>query len=358
MRTIRLLAAAAVCLVPTAVPAADPIPVVATVPNLGAIAEAVGGDRIKVTTIASGVQDAHFIDPKPSFILKVRAARLLLVNGLDLEIGWIPPLTEGARNARVLRGGEGYIDCSAGIEVVEIPTGAISRAMGDVHPYGNPHYLTDPVNAVFVARRLADLFAAESPADAESFRARLESFTRKLSVALFGAELVDLVGGDRLARLARTGELEGYLSATVVDGAPLTAKLGGWTGRMRRWAGTNIVTYHRDWSYFAHRFGLHVVDYVEPKPGIPPSAKHLVELTERLSRGDVRLIVTRPFLEKRSTTRLRESTGVPVVTLPIEVGGAEGTGDYIALFDHVIATLDAALGARPPGGAPRPAPPG
>ena len=330
----------------------DGISVVATVPNLGTLAEAVGGERVDVTTIASGLQDAHFVDPKPSYIVRLRSARLFLVNGLDLEIGWVPPLTEGARNPRILRSAAGYIDCSEGIEVMEVPTGPISRAMGDVHPFGNPHYLTDPLNAVTVARRLAGLFSREAPADRKYFQDRLDRFVSRLHTALFGAELVDLVGGDRLARLAMTGQLEDYLGSTVVDGEPLSARLGGWLGRLRPHAGAGIVTYHRDYSYFVHRFGLTVVDYIEPKPGIPPSAKHLAELTDRLRNQQVSLIITRPYVEKRSTARLHEQTGVPVITLPLEAGGAAGTSDYFALFDHVVGSIDSAIGAASKRGSP------
>ena len=325
--------------------AADKLRVVATLPNLGSLASEIGGERVQVTTIASGLQDAHFVDPKPSFIVALRSADLLLVNGLDLEIGWVPPLTQGARNARILPGYDGYIDCSSRIGVLEVPRGTVTRAEGDVHPYGNPHYLADPLNAEVVAGQIADALKLKAPADADYFEQRRADLVKRLQVAIFGKELVDQVGGGKLARLARSGELDTFLDSTLVDGKPLTSRLGGWLGRMHPLVGTKIVSYHKDYSYFAPRFGLDVVEFVEPKPGIPPSAKHLVELTERLSKGDVKLLITRPYVEHRSTDLLSEKTKIPVVTLPLEVGGAPEATDFFKLFDFLTSQIVSTVSA-------------
>jgi ABC-type Zn uptake system ZnuABC Zn-binding protein ZnuA len=323
------------------------VKVVASVPNLGSIAAAIGGDRIELTTIAIGSQDAHFVDPKPSTMAKLRNADLLLVNGLDLEIGWIPPLTQGARTPRILPGAPGYVDCSAGIQVIEVPA-TLSRAEGDVHPYGNPHYLTDPLNAEIVAATIAEALKKADPAAAESYEARRKTFVDKLHVALFGAELVDLAGGAKLAREAAAGTLDAFLDGTRLGGASLRVKLGGWLGRMQAVRGKPVVTYHKDYSYFASRFGIRVEGFVEPKPGIPPSAKHLEEIAALLRRGDVRAIITRPYVEHRSTDALAERTGAKVVTLPLEVGGSKEATDYFALFDASVEAIVKALGAAAP----------
>jgi ABC-type Zn uptake system ZnuABC Zn-binding protein ZnuA len=309
--------------------------VVASLPNLASIAAAIGGDRIELTTIAVGTQDAHFVDPKPSYMAKLRNADLFLVNGLDLEIGWVPPITQGARNPKILQGSAGYVDCSAGIPVVEIPS-TLSRAEGDVHPYGNPHYLTDPLNAETVAGTIAEALKRADPAAAPRYEEARRAFVRKLHEALFGRDLVDLAGGAKLAREAAVGTLDAFLDGTSIGGSPLRARLGGWIGRMQPLRGKPIVTYHKDWSYFASRFGIVVVANVEPKPGIQPSAKHLEELVGRLKRGDARVIVTRPFVEHRSTDLLAERTGARVLTLPLEVGGAPEANDYFALSDYTI----------------------
>jgi len=325
--------------------------VVASLPNLGSIAAEIGGDRIELTTIAVGTQDAHFVDPKPSYMVKLRNADFLLVNGLDLEIGWIPPLTQGARTPRIMPGGAGFIDCSVGIQVVEVPS-SLSRAEGDVHPYGNPHYLSDPLNAEVVAGTITEALKKADPAGASYYDERRKAFARKLHESLFGKDLVDLVGGSKLAREAAAGNLDAFLDGTNVGGSALRTRLGGWIGRMQSVRGRPVLCYHKDYSYFAARFGLQVVDYVEPKPGIQPSAKHLQELVELLSRGDVKVIITRPYVEHRSTDSLAQRTGAKVITLPLEVGGSPEATDYFKLFDGVTDQIVRALAdtPRPSGG--------
>lgn len=326
--------------------ARDRVKIVASLPNLGSIASAIGGDRVLLTTIASGTQDAHFVDPKPSYIVKLRNADLLLVNGLDLEVGWIPPLTQGARTARVIQGGSGYIDCSIGIHVVEIPA-ILTRAEGDVHPYGNPHYLGDPLNAEVVAGTITEALKRTDPDGASLYEESRAAFVRRLHEAVFGRELVDLVGGSKLAREAFGGSLDTFLDGTQIGGRPLRAHLGGWMGKMQAVKGRPVVTYHKDMSYFANRFGIRVVDYVEPKPGIQPSAKHLEELIERLKTGEARVILTRPYVEHRSTDYLSDKTGVRVVTLPLEVGGASEATDYFRLFDYATEQIVQAFAGLP-----------
>ncbi len=324
--------------------------VVASLPNLGSIAAAIGGDRIDLTTIAVGTQDAHFVDPKPSFMVKLRSADLLLINGLDLEVGWIPPITQGARNAKILQGAAGYIDCSTGVQVMEIPS-SLSRAEGDVHPYGNPHYLTDPLNAEVVAGTIAEALKRADPASADAFEEGRKAFVKRLHESLFGKELVDLVGAVKLAREARAGTLDAFLDGTSIGGATLRTRLGGWLGKMQAVRGKPVVTYHKDYTYFAARFGMNVVDYVEPKPGIQPSAKHLEDLVGRLKQGEAHVIITRPFVEHRSTDYLAQKTGVTAIILPTEVGGAPQATDFFTLFDFVTGqTVQAFTGPAPGAG--------
>lgn len=347
MRNSRLLLVLLAMVILPAFPGAaraggDKVRVVATLPNLGSIATAIGGERIDVTVIAHPSQDAHFVDPKPSYMMKLRKADLLLLNGLDLEIGWVPPLTQGARNGRILRGASGYIDCSEGVHVLEVPL-TISRLGGDVHPYGNPHYLTDPLNAEVVAGTIAAALTAVDPDGADLYAAGREQFVGRLHEAMFGRELVDMIGGAKLSREAMAGNLDAFLDATSVGGTPLRSRLGGWLGRMQPVKGAPVVTYHRDYIYFFARFGIRDVDNVEPKPGIQPSAKHIQELVAELSDGKVRVILTRPYVEHRSTDLLAEKTGVMVVTLPLEVGGLPGADDFISLYDIVVDQIAEAL---------------
>ncbi len=342
MRT--LLSTLLVSLLPAS-SAASPVRVVATLPSLKAICEEVGGDRVTVEALCAPRQDPHFLDPKPSFMATLRDADLLLVNGLDYEVGWLGPITEGARNPRIVRGGSGFVDCSAGVSVLEVPATGASRAEGDVHPFGNPHYLTDPLNALPVADTIASALARAAPADAPYFEERRKAFRRRLEEAFFGPALLAEVGGDRLVRLAESGRLEEALALPGATGKPLRESLGGWLARMAPHAGKSVVTYHRDWSYFARRFGLTVAASVEPKPGIEPSAKHREEVRELLERGRIPLLVTRPFVERRSTDYLKEKTGVTVVVLPLEVGGFGGESDVVTFHAKVIEAVAEALAA-------------
>lgn len=317
---------------------ADAMQVVATLPALGKVAEAVGGDKVKVGTIASGVQDPHFVDPRPSYMVKLRDADALLVNGLDLEVGWVPSLIEGSRNGRVRQGAAGYIDCSRNIPVLELPNRQLTRADGDVHPFGNPHYMTDPLNAKIVAETVGDAFARLRPADAQYFKARVKAFQASIDQAVFGAELVDMVGGNKLDRLARSGELDAFLASAG------GAKLGGWLARMAGVRGTKVVFYHRSYSYFAQRFGLVVVDYVELKPGIQPGPSHLADVVATIVREKVKVVVAHPFNDQKLARLVAEKGGATLLVLPLDVGGSSGATDIQSLFDGVTGALTRALG--------------
>lgn len=324
--------------------AADPINVVATLSDFGKIAEAVGGDKVRVTTIASGVQDPHFVDPKPSYVLKLRDADLFLVNGLELEIGWVPPLLEGARNGRIKPGSPGYVDCSKNIPVLEVPSGQVTRAEGDVHPYGNPHYTTDPLNDKIVADTIAEAFSQVRPADAEYFSTRKKAFQASIDKALFGAELVDLVGGKKLDRLARSGELDAFLQSESSGGAKLATKLGGWLAQMAPLKGAKVVFFHKSYSYFNQRFGLNVVDYVELKPGIQPGPSHLADVVSTIQRDKIKVVATHPFYDEKIAKLVAEKGGAQLVPLPLNVGGVKGADDIVSFFNVTTSTLLKAVG--------------
>jgi zinc/manganese transport system substrate-binding protein len=315
---------------------AAPLSVVATLPGLGKIAEAVGGEKVSVTTIASGVQDPHFVDPRPSYMVKLRDADALLVNGLDLEVGWVPPLVLGSRNGQLRPGAPGYIDGSRNIPVIEVPTGQITRADGDVHPFGNPHYLTDPLNAKIVAETVGDAFTRLRPADAAFFSARVKAFQSSIDKAMFGSSLVELVGGKKLDRLARSGELESFLGS-----APGGATLGGWMAQMAPLRGKKVVFYHRSYSYFAQRFGLSVVGYVELKPGIQPGPSHLADMVTTLTREGVKVVVAHPFNDQKIARLVAEKGGARLVTLPLDVS----QGDLLTFYAGITSALAGAMGA-------------
>jgi ABC-type Zn uptake system ZnuABC Zn-binding protein ZnuA len=276
--------------------------VVTTTEDLAAITREVGGEKARVFAIAKGYQDPHFVDPKPSFILEINRADLLVVVGRELEIGWLPPLVTSGRNTKVQAGSPGYLDASQNVKILEIPTGQITRAMGDVHSQGNPHYWLDPANGRKIAQAIRDRLTQLSPGDRAYFDQRYADFDRRLAAA----------------------ETR-------------------WDAAMAPYKGTKIVTYHRSWPNFMERFGLDVMGYVEPKPGIPPSPSHTIALIGEMKAQGVKLIVVEPYFDKRTPESIATQTGGVVLELAPSVGGQDGVNDYIALFDRNVATLTAAL---------------
>jgi zinc/manganese transport system substrate-binding protein len=297
--TTLLLAAAA------SAASAGPLSVVATTEDLASLAREVGGDRVKVEAIARGYQDPHFVEAKPSFIVKLHGADLLLLVGKELEAGWLPALTNQARNPKIQPGQPGYLDVSQNAKIVDVPSGPITRAMGDVHPQGNPHYWLDPENGRRIARNIKDRLAQLQPADAATFEARYVDFDKRLAAAE-----------------AR------------------------WKAAMAPFRGAKVVTYHRSWTNFTESFGLQVVGYVEPRPGVPPSPAHVLALIQEMQRQGVKVMIVEPYFDLKTPQAIAARTGAKVVVLPPSVGGAPGLDGFIALFDHDVKLLAGALAGR------------
>jgi len=276
--------------------------VVASTEDLAALVREVGGDKVKVETIARGYQDPHFVEAKPSFILKLHAADLLVVVGRELEIGWLPSLVQQSRNARIQPGADGYLDASLTAKILEVPAGPITRAMGDVHPSGNPHYWLDPGNGRRMAKAIQERLTAASAADAAHFARRYADFDRRLAEAE-----------------------------------------KRWDGMMAPYKGLKVVTYHRSWSNLAERFNLNVVGYVEPKPGIPPSPSHTFDLIQEMKRQNVKLILVEPYFDLKTPDAIARDTGAEVLVLLPSVGGVKEVTDYIGLFDYDVNLLVAAI---------------
>src|SRR6185436_6584020 len=276
--------------------------VVATTEDLGSLASEIGGDKVAVTSLAKGYQDPHFVDPKPSFILAVSRADLLIVVGRELEIGWLTPLLTSSRNAKIQPGSKGYLDASMTVKILEIPTGQITRAMGDVHPSGNPHYWLEPGNGRRMAQAIRDKLTELSPNDKAYFDKRYADFDQRLAA----------------------GEKR-------------------WDAAMAPYKGTKIVTYHRSWPNFMERFGLDVMGYVEPKPGIPPSPSHTIELIDEMKRQGAKLIVVEPYFDLKTPQAIATQVGGKVLVLAPSVGGSKEATDYIQLFDYDVNQLLAAL---------------
>jgi zinc/manganese transport system substrate-binding protein len=252
--------------------------------------------------MAKGYQDPHFVEAKPSFVLKLHSADLLVVVGRELEIGWLPPLITQSRNSKIQPGGAGYLDASLTARILDIPAGQVTRAMGDVHPQGNPHYWLDPRNGRLVAKAIQDKLTSLSGSDAAYFAQRYADFDRRLA-----------------------------------DGEKR------WQAAMAPYKGLKIVTYHRSWPNFAEVFGLDVVGYVEPKPGIPPSPAHTLDLTQAMRQQGIKIILVEPYFDLQTPNKIGRDTGAKVVVLPPSVGGVKEVQTYLQLFDYDVNLLVAAI---------------
>jgi ABC-type Zn uptake system ZnuABC Zn-binding protein ZnuA len=305
--------------------------VAATVTDLGSLTEVVGGEAVSVTVFAKGPQDAHFIEPRPSFIRALHDADLYIQIGMDLEIGWAPVLLRSARNANVLPGAPGYLDASTAIQPLEIPTGAVDRSMGDVHPYGNPHYLTDPVNGLRVARLIRDKLIELHPPGAEGFRGRYRGFEREIAASLVGEALLDRHAAETLVRRVEDGTLAAFLEERGESEG-----LGGWLGAMRAHAGRKAVQDHKVWPYFARRFGLSLVATLEPHPGIAPTTRHLGTVVEEIRARQIPLILSSPYFDPRHARWVAERTGAHVVPMAPQVKARKGADDYRGTIDYNV----------------------
>jgi zinc/manganese transport system substrate-binding protein len=288
-------------LLPTAAAAKKLIVVTATT-DLAALAQEVGGDHISVESIAKGYQDPHFVEAKPSFLLKLRQADMLITVGLQLEIGWLPPLITQSGNPRIQVGGSGNLDASQFAEILEIPTGVVTRAMGDVHPLGNPHYWLDPDNGRRIAHGIAERFGELDPPDAVYFQQRFQDFDKRLSAA----------------------EQK-------------------WDAEMAPYRGRKIVTYHNSITNFARHFHLEVIGYVEPRPGIPPTPSHTFDLIGLMKRENCKLVLVEPYFDLKTPNSIGAATGAKVLVYLPSVGGEKQVTNYFELFDYDIALLTKAF---------------
>lgn len=317
-----------------AVASARALRVVTTTPDLGSIADAVGGEFVDVTVLVKGPQDPHFIEARPSFVQKLHRADLLVRVGMELEIGWLPVLLRQARNAAIRPGGRGYFDASTAIVPLEVPGASVDRSMGDVHRFGNPHYLTDPLNGLRVARALAERLAELRPEAAPELQAGYASFAARLVSALVGDALVERHGAERLAARVAAGELSAFLEERGE-----ADELAGWIGATQPLRGLRVVQDHRMWPYFARRFGLVLVDTLEPKPGIAPTTRHLAAVIERAKTKPVAAILTSPYFDPRHARFVGERIGARVLEMAHQPGSRAGTPDYVATVAYNVSQL-------------------
>src|SRR3954466_7634996 len=280
---------------------AGPIKIVATISDLKSIAEMIGGDKVSVSSIATGYQNPHFVDPKPSYIIALSNADVFVTVGLDLETGWSPSLLTSSRNTKIQKGSAGYVDASVGVQLMQVPS-SINRGEGDIHIYGNPHYWLDPVNGKQIARNICDGLERVSPENRSFFEANLKTFD----------ETID-------------------------------AKLKTWTAQMAKYKGTKVIAYHNEWCYFENRFGLQIVDFLEPKPGIPPTPSQLVKIIGEVKSNTIKVIISSPYFTTSSSDVVARQTGARALTLATSVGAFDSVKNYYDVFDYNIAQLISVL---------------
>lgn len=318
------------------------IPACATTPDLASLLDEIGGDQVAVTAFSKPTEDPHFLDAKPSFVKRLSESHLLVLTGLDLEAGYLPSLLQNARNARILKGAAGHIDASSVIEPREIPAGAVDRSMGDVHALGNPHYLLDPLNGLRVAELLRDRLTVVMPSHEKRFAERYEAFRGKVAEALLGKTLAEKYRAEfeKLVKLHEHGRMIEFLQKKGDEAA-----LGGWLKALSPHHGVKVVADHNLWTYFVARFGLAVVGTMEPRPGIPPTTKHLGALVDRMRSESVRAILAAPYYDPRHANFLAEHTSAKVAAMAHQPGSRDATGSYLAMIDHNVRQVAAALGA-------------
>lgn len=314
--------------------AQEPVRVVATLPVYGAIARALGGDEVEVSSIAEPNEDAHFVRPKPSFALDLRRADLFITTGLDLEL-WVPTLLDKAGNPDVLEGGRGYVTAYTGVTLLDAPATA-DRSQGDIHIFGNPHLHTDPLRALQVARNIAAGLERVAPDRAAVFQQGLQAFTRETYRRLFGERLVGMLGGEALEQLALSGNLFPFLEQREFQGQPLRAYLGGWLDEASPFRGRQMICYHKDWAYFEERFGLTCADYVESKPGIPPTPRHVVRLIALMREEEIPIVIAPNYYDASQVEQVAERGGAVALVVPFYPNPAAGIPTYFDLVDRWI----------------------
>lgn len=311
--------------------------VVTTLPDYATFAKAIGGDRVSVSYIVKGDQDAHFIRPKPSFAQMVRQADVLIDTGLDLET-WLPTVVDTSGNRKVRSGQPGYVSASHGMHLLEKPK-QLSRSEGGLHIYGNPHVTGSPVLMRIAARNIASGLIKNDPEGKQYYLQNLDKLRDQLDRRMFGSQLVQIVGGDTLSALAEQGKLIPFLKSKQYKGKPMINLLGGWMKSMLGLYGAEIVTYHKNWVYFCRLFGLDEAGTVEPKPGIPPSARHVADLIKMMRAKKIRIILAANYFPHNEVRGVADKVGAQAVIVPLYVGGTSGVDDYFELVDYWLNSL-------------------
>jgi zinc/manganese transport system substrate-binding protein len=273
------------------------INVVATLPDLGSLAREIGKDKVDVVVLGKPKDDPHFVEPHPDFVASLHNADVLIDCGAGLELSWLPPLLQKARNPKLDTGKPGRVQASQGVRLMKIPT-SVTRGSSEAHPNGNPHFTVDPVIAKAVAQRIAKSFMTVDPPNAASYDANYKKFE------------------------------------TSID-----AKLQWWRGALQLFQGQGVVAYHDSWPYFAHRFGLKIDTFLEPRPGTPPSPSHLTEVIQKMKRDHIKLILVEPYQDRRIAEKVARASDASVIDFTQFPGGIPGTDNYVSLINQLVKIL-------------------
>ena len=288
-----------------AVPAFADLKVATSLTDLASVAQYVGGKHVEAQSLCRGYEDPHFVPAKPSLMKSIQHADVFISTGLELDAGWLPLVLPGSRNPKIQQGAKGFIDASEGVDVLEKPTGTVSRAAGDIHPLGNPHYYADPKALEVVADHLARAFSDLDPPNAADYAANAKAFDAKMETSL--------------------------------------AK---WQEQMAPYKGASIVPYHPNFIYFAERFGLKLFGTVEPKPGIPPSPHYLNDLAQSMTKAGVKVVVYQPYYNADPCNEVAKRVGGVAVQIATEAGGVPGTDDVFSKFDVLVSSIAGALSGK------------
>jgi zinc/manganese transport system substrate-binding protein len=321
--------------------AAEKINVVTTLSTYADIAKYIGKDKVNVQYIVQGDQDAHFVRPKPSFAVLLSEADLFVSTGLDLEL-WVPSLVDMSKNDKIRSGQLGFVAAYDGINLLDKPD-VLSRSEGGLHIYGNPHITTNPLNLKIIAENITIGLEKNDPQNSDFYRANLKIFQDEIDSKMFGEELVKLMGGALLTKLANNGRLIGFLEEKEYKGNKMIDYLGGWMKAALPFRGKKIAAYHKNWIYFQSLFGLDIIGYVEPKPGIPPSPKHVEELVQEMRKNEVKVILTANYFDENKVRTICNKVGAEPVIVPMFVDGAPGTENVFKLIDVWINKLNEAF---------------
>lgn len=322
-------------------PAASPVKVVTSLTTYGAIAREITGDRATVTSIAQGDEDPHFVQPKPSFVAVLRDADLFVTTGLDLEL-WVPALLDRANNRKVSEGGPGYVTAYTGITLLEVPT-SLSRSEGDIHADGNPHIHTDPINAIIIARNILTGLQRVSPENGAFFAQREQDFEKRVLEATIGPDLVTVLTPATAFELLKTDKLFDFLDRTKYQGKPLADRLGGWLKQGAVFRGREIACYHKEWAYFSNRFKVTCATFIEAKPGIPPTPKHVEEVIDLMKTRKIAVLFASNYFNRSQIQEVADKTGAKAVIVPENTHGAPGVETYFDLMNAWVGGLASAF---------------